>query len=490
MVTKQKILISSIWKMMDSLVTKGVSTVISIILARILMPEDYGIITITIVFINFSGIIVQSGINVALVRKEAVDELDYSTSLFYSLVVAGLCYAIFFFLAPCIAAFYGKDIICQVIRIQMVTLFIGAFGNVRNAIVIREFKFKELCFINAISTVSGGVVGIVLAYGGMGVWALVFYTLIRDLLSVCLLFIWVRWKPLFHISFIRLKELMTFSVWVLLSSILDFWGNNLSSIILGKKYSMSDLGTYSKGGQLAELICLHTFGAVSSILLPTMANSQSDNEKLKNISRKMVSVSSYIIFPMMIGLAVIADRLIPVLYTEKWNGCVPILYMSCIYFGINPFRTINMQLMYAKGDSRIAMIVEVTRFFLLNGGIIAVIFLFKKDIYWVSRVTAVVAVCTAVITQKYAKGMIGYHYFEWVQDMLPHISITAAMGIVVYMVGKIALSDIVVLVAQVMAGVIAYYFFSIVSRNRMYYELKDLMIGAIKKNWKGKVGHD
>ncbi len=482
MVSKQKVATSSMWKMADSLVTKGASTIISVILARILVPDDYGIITLTAVFMNFTGILVQGGINTALVRKESVDELDYSSALFFSIVVATICYLSFFFTAPYIAAFYNNSMICPVIRIQMISLFIGAFGNVRNAIITREFRFRELCFINLFSTIAGGFIGIYLACNSFGVWALVLYALIRDALSVVILFIWVRWKPILKVSFKRLKELIGFSIWVLLSSVLDFWGNNISSLVLGKKYSMSDLGVYGKGGQFPELFCLHTFGALSSVLLPTMANVQHDKARLKHICRKMVSASAYVIFPMMAGLAVIGDKLIPFLYTEKWNGCIPILYFACISFGVNPFRSINMQLLYALGKSKTATMIEITRFIVLNSGILAIIFLFHKSIYWVSGVVAVVALITAILTQLATKKMIDYSVIEWIRDMLPHMGITLIMCIMVRLIGIILpLNVFFILIVQICVGVTVYWLLSLLFRIEMYYEIKGIIVSIINK---------
>lgn len=480
-VSKEKFVSSAVWKMLESLSTKGVSVVISVILARLLVPDDYGVIALTAVFINFTGILVQSGLTTALIRKKEVDALDYSNALFFSLAVAAACYAVFWILSPVIADFYRQPVIKQVLRVQMLSLFVGAFSTVRSAMITREFRFKELCVINLISTSASGIVGIFLAYGGFGVWSLVFYTLIRDILVNFLLFWVIKWKPVWKLSVERLRELIGFSVWILLSSVLDFWGNNFSNIILGKKYSMNDLGLYSKGGQLPELFCLHIFGAISSVLLPTMSLHQNSTIELKKICKKMVSISCYIIFPIMVGFALTAQRLVAFLYTEKWNACIPVLWMSCIYFGVNPLRAINMQLIYALGESRKAMYIELIRFFLLFIGIVIVIFGLKWSIYAVSGVSAFVSLCIVIITQAYAKYRIHYGYQEWAADMVPSVCLCLMMAVAVYIVGKLPFVDSAVLFMQIAVGVLVYWGVSVLLKNKCYMELKGMALHAFER---------
>ena len=253
-VTKRVFVTSALWKMLESLSTKGASLMISIILARLLLPQDYGIVAISEIVISFSGIIIQSGLSVSLIRKTDADELDYSNALFLCLAVAAICYVAFWILAPTIAEYYNQSVLVLVLRVQMLSLFLTAFSTVTGAVSIRQFRFRDACIANLIATIIGGTVGIILAYCGMGVWALIVYTLVRDLAGNVFLYLFIRWKIILQVSYERIKALISFSWWLLWASILDFGGNNIYNTVFGRRFSAQDLGYRNKGYQLPELL--------------------------------------------------------------------------------------------------------------------------------------------------------------------------------------------------------------------------------------------
>lgn len=483
---KQTFASSAIWKIAEALSTKGISLVISIILARILLPQDYGIVTLTAVFINLSTILVQSGLGTALIRKEKVDEIDYNNGFLMGFAVAILCYFALFFGAPVIAAFYEEPLLTSVLRIQMLSLFLVAFGNIQTVIITREFRFKELCVANVIANLISGVTGVVMAYVGFGVWALVFYTLLRDAISNFVVFIRIKWHPGYKIDLFRMKSLLGFSIWVLMATIVDFIGNNYSSTLLGKRYSLSELGLYSKGYQIPEMICLYTFGAISSVLLPTLSIYQNDKAILKRVVKRLVEMSSYIIFPMMVGLALISSKLVPFLFTDKWNACVPIFIFACVLFGVNPLRSINMQLIYALGDSKKGLFVETIRSSLLVIGITLCATVFKTSIYGIAAVAAGVAVVNVFITQFFVRRFIEYGFREWLKDMLPAIFLCMAMAISVHIVGMIPIHRYVLMFIQIAVGGAVYLTLSVLSRNRSYIEVKNLLIEKISNHNRGE----
>ena len=466
---------------METISTKGVSTVISIILARLLLPENYGLVALTDAFVSFSYILVQSGLGTSLIRKKEVDDLDYSNALFFSLAVALVCYMAFFVSAPFIAEFYKQTELVLVLRIQMLSLFLCAWGTVRNAMIVRQFRFRALCLVNCIATVIGGACGIYLAYAGLGVWALVLYTLIRDLVSNTLICFVVKWRIQLCLSIQRLKELISFSGWVLLASIVDFGGNHIYNIVFGKKYTMEELGYYSKGNQLPELVCLHTYGALSSVMLPAMAEKQNDSVQLKRITRKIVSVSSYVIFPIMGGLAVVGRRVIPFLFTDKWLPCVPILWASCIYYGVNPFRSINMSLMYALGDSRKGLSVEIVRLLMLISCATLGVTVLHFSIYDIAFASGAVAICVVLITQFYAKRMIDYHYAEWLSDIFPAAAATAVMCTVTYAAGIIGNTMPGIMFVQIFIGVVVYLLISVLFKIQSFMEICEIARTVILK---------
>jgi len=477
---KQTFASSAIWKIAEALSTKGIALVISIILARILLPQDYGIVTLTAVFINLSTILVQSGLGTALIRKDKLEEVDYNNGFMMGFVVAVICYFVFFFGAPIISSFYKAPMLTPVLRIQMLSLFLVAFGNIQTVIITREFRFKELCFANIIANSISGVAGVVMAYVGFGVWALVFYTLLRDGISNLVLFTRIKWHPGLHIDYTRMKSLLGFSIWVLIATMVDFIGNNYTSALLGKEYSLSELGLYSKGYQIPEMICLYTFGAISSVLLPTFSVYQNDKDALKRVVKRLVEMSCYIIFPMMVGLALISTRLVPFLFTDKWSACVPVFIFACVSFGVNPLRSINMQLIYALGNSKKCLLVESIRSFLLVVGITLCAIVFKSSIYGIAAVAAGVAIINIFITQLLVKKYIEYGFIEWMKDMAPTILLCLAMGAIVVLAGMIPAHRYVVMFIQIVAGGAVYLLLSVLTRNRSFLEVKNIIMERIR----------
>lgn len=478
----KKIFVSSAaWKMVESLSTRGVSLLISILLARMLAPEDYGIVALTAIFINLSSSLVTSGLGTALVRKKDVDNVDYTTVFIFCMMIAAVLYVVCFFAAPFIADFYEEPMIKPVLRVQMLSLFLCALGVVRGAMITRQFQFKAQFITNFIATIIGGVTGIVMAYAGLGVWALVFYTLIQSGAYSFILFFFVKWKPSKELSFKRMKSLLSFSSFVLFAGVIDFLANNIPGSIYGKRYSVETLGYMSKGNQLPELVCLHTFGAISAVLLPAMAESQTDLARLKAMTRKIVSMSAYILVPMMVGLAFVGERTIIFLFTDKWLPSVPLLYAACISYGLNPFRAINMQLVYALGNAKTATTIEVIRFILSMLWMGIGVFILELPLVSVALIGSFIPVTVVLVTQFVVKGYIGYSFREFFSDIAAPLMISAVMAVFVYLVGLLQMNNLLVLILQVATGVIVYFVLSVITKNPCLTEAFGILKGMIKR---------
>ncbi len=473
---------NSIWKMVETLLSRGVSTIISIVLARLLLPYDYGIVAITGIFILFSGIVIQGGLSTSLVRKKEIDNLDYSVALYFSLFLAAVLYGIFYFASPFIADYYNEPLLVSVLRVQLIDLFFYSFAIVQNTIVVREFRFKELCFVSFLSNLIGGVIGVIMAYLGYGVWSLVIYTLAKDFLGSFIMFIKVKWKPTFAFSFSRLKSIFKVSSWIFLGTVLDFISNNTYNTVFGKRYTKDELAYITKGAQLPELVCLHTFGALSSVLLPTLSEHQDYPEKLKQILRKMVSITSFIIFPMMAGMAVVGRSLIAFIFTEKWLPCVPILWATCLTFSINVFRSLNMQLIYASGDSKKGFHIETLRCVLLIASVSIGIFVLDYNIYMVAFNTSLITVIVVIVTQVFCKKITGYSFHEWIKDLFPATVLTVVMCIITYLLGVILVQSnyVMVLILQIVTGVIIYIVGAIAFKIEAFYEIKKIVFDLLK----------
>ena len=320
--SKSSVISSLVWKFLERIGTQGVQFIVAIVLARLLLPSDYGAVTMITVFIAISNTFVQSGFSTSLIQKKNSDDLDFSSVFYASLAIATVLYLLLFFLAPAIANFYRLPIIKDVLRVLALTLFIGAINSVQNAKISKEMKFKKL-FISSLGAIfCSGTIGILLAYMGYGVWALVAQQIVNQLASVIILWFTSGWKPKLIFSFKRLKGLFSYGWKILCSGLIDTLYKNSYNLVIGKVFNSETLGLYNKGEQFPKLISVNVDGAIGSVMLPAYSKEQDDKEKVKKMVRRAIVTSALIIFPMMIGLAATANSIVEILLTKKWNGCV------------------------------------------------------------------------------------------------------------------------------------------------------------------------
>mgnify|MGYP000359128232 FL=1 len=474
-ITKASAAKNSIWKLLESFLSKGVSMLVSIVLARILLPDDYGIIAFTSVFINLSDTLIQAGFSTALIRKEKVDEKDYSTVLGISIIMAFFLYIVIFLSAPIISNFYNEPLLVNVLRVIALSLFFQAFASVRTAIVSREMKFRVLFICSMVSNVLSGIVGIAIAYLGFGVWALVIQQLAQQFILTVSLFIAVKMKVKFKIYKESAKELVPFSIKVLTSSLLSFFSGSICNLVVGKTHSMTDLGYYEKGALFPQNISLYTFSAVSNVFLPVFTSVQNDRERLSNVFQRVLNVSMYIILPMMAGLCMVAEPLISVVLTDKWLPATWILRWSCLYYVMTPMLLAHVQLHFAIGKSDTRIKVE---FYKLIITILALVGLFftKLSINYVAAVMALIQVSTVVLITIETKKAIGFDILLMVKNLSKTIIAMLIMTVVVFAVGRIEMTNFLKLILEILAGGVAYLAASVVLRASAFSEI----IGLIK----------
>ncbi|MDD2519303.1 MAG: lipopolysaccharide biosynthesis protein [Bacilli bacterium] len=286
---------------------QGIQFIVQIVLARLLLPKDYGIIALVIIFISIASVFVQSGFSAALIQKKNVDEADFSSVFYLSLFIACLTYIILFIVAPSIASFYEEPQIVMVVRVLSITLFFGAFNSIQNAVIARGMQFKKLFFSSTGAILISGTVGIHMAYTGFGVWALVGQQLTNQLLIVVILWFTVKWRPKLLFSYASVKVLFSFGSKLLLSSLINTLYLNLRSLVIGKMYNSAMLGFYNRGQGFPSIIVSNINGAIESVMLPVLSSQQDNKLRVKDMVRRSIVTSSFIIFPMMVGLAVTAD---------------------------------------------------------------------------------------------------------------------------------------------------------------------------------------
>jgi len=465
-VTKKQFANSVIWKFTDIMFRKIIGFIIAMLLARLIEPEAYGIIALTTVFIAFSDIFILNGFNVALIQKKIISDKDYSTVFCMSFIFSVILYFSFFFSAPFVADFYNSAELKYVLRIITVVILFQSVTTVIRAKATREMAFKKMAISSSISSVFAGIVGVIFAYYGYGVWALVVQQLLSSCLDMFFMIIFFSWKVSFRFSKRIAYSVSKFSFGVIGTAFLDFCGNNMSSLVIGKSYSTIDLGYYNRGNMLPETIGLNVYNAINSALLPTLASHQNNSDELKYMTRKIMSLSVYIIFPLMFGLIGISDILIPVILTDRWISIIPLMNIFCLYYAINPIRAIGYNVFFAKGESRLCVLIEVLRFSLMLLCLIVVVFLIKGSVYFLLLTNFIVSIIVVLVTQFLLQKFIGYTLQELVVDIFPPFIMSIMIVFLVKWISWTGVAEgIVLLCMQIVAAVMLYIISSIFSKN-------------------------
>ena len=477
---KNKAFSGMIWKFMERICAQVVSLIVSIVLARILMPDDYSIVSIVTIFFTFCNVFISGGLNTALIQKKAADVEDYSTVLHTSMFVALILYMVLFFLAPSIANLYSKQILIPVIRIMSLTFFINAFKSVLSAYTSSNLQFKKFFFSTIVGTIISAFVGIYMAINGYGAWALVAQQMTNSLLDTLILYLTTKYRIIFKVSFKKLKSLFSYGWKIFVSSIISVIYDQINPLIVGVKYTSKDLAYYSKGQSYPGLINSTISDTLQSVLFPIMSKVQDNKEMVLSVTRKYIKVASYVIFPMMIGLFSVSDIFVEVVLTEKWLPIVPYIQIFCFSYMLNIIQVGNLQAIKAIGRSDITLILEIVKksFYLII--IILFVILSKNPI--VLALSSIVCTVFATVVNTYPnRKLLGYKYKYQLNDLLPNLIISIIMGIVVYLIKYIQISKVLILILQVFIGIIVYILLSKFTKNENLYYLIDYVRSYFRK---------
>lgn len=359
--TKKKLFSGIFWNAIEKFLVKGVSFTISIFLARILSPSDYGLIGMLAVFIALSNTFIESGFVKALVQKQDCTDIDYSTAFYSNLVMSLFIYIILFFSAPYVASFYNEPLLCNILRILSINLIIGSFNIVQRAKLMAKMDFKSLAKINFIGTLFGGICGLMLAYNGWGVWSLIGQTITATFVMLFLFPHYSRWKPRWEFSKESFNTLFGFGSKLLISGTVAIIVNNIATIAIGKEYKSSQLGYYTKATNFSDMIALTVNDIIGTVTFPVLSELQSEKEHMIAVYRKSLYFSAMMIFPIMILLVLLAKPLIIALLTEKWLPSVILLQILCLSRMFTPLSAINMNLLNAIGRSDLFMKIDLSK---------------------------------------------------------------------------------------------------------------------------------
>ena len=451
---KSKVIDSLFWKLMERGGTQGLQFVVQIVLARLLEPEQYGVISIITVFIAIANVFVQSGFNTALIQKKEVIESDYSSVFYLSLGIAVLLYIGLFLTAPVIATFYSMAQLTPVIRVLSITLIIGTVTSIQNAVISRNMQFRKLFTSSLGATIVSAVVGIAMAYAGFGVWALVAQQLTNQVAITIILWFTVAWRPKLLFSFERVKSLFSFSSKLLVSQLLDTLYNNLRSLIIGKIYAPVVLGYYNRGEQFPSLIVTNVDTSIQSVMLPALSSQQDNRKRMKDMMRRSIVTSSFLVFPMMIGLAVVAKPLVLIILTEKWLPAVPFIQIFSLSYALRPIHTSNLQAINAMGRSDIFLRLEVIKKIM---GIIVLAFTVQYGVYAIAIGAIFTSVVASFINAYPNRALLDYSYQEQLKDIMPSLLLSVLMGAVIYSVQFFDLPVLLSLIIQIFIGASFYF---------------------------------
>ncbi len=450
----RKVVVSSlIWRFAERCGAQGVSFIVGLVLARLLAPEDYGLIAIVSVFTTFLNIFIDSGMGGALVQKKNADDIDYSSVFYFNIVFSIILYAGFFFAAPLISSIYEAPELIPVLRVMGITFLISGIKNVQLAKIQSMMAFKQFFYANLGGSIISAAVGITFAYLGYGVWALVAQSLISNIFGTIVLWVAVKWKPTWVFSFKRLKELLSYGWKLMTSSLISTGYSDIWQLIISFLYTPTNLAFYNKGNHFPDLIIKNVNSTIDIVLFPAMSKTQDEKDKLKAMTRRSIKTSTYVMAPLLLGLAAVGEPLIKLLLTDKWLPCVPFMQVFCITYLFYPIITANNSALKAMGRSDLVLKQQIYKSIF---GIIALLVTMPFGILPIAYGFLATNLFVQFIKAWPNKKLMGYSYLEQMKDILPAILLAVFMAIVVLLVGLINLNPWITLIIQVPLGALIY----------------------------------
>ena len=451
---KKKTISGLIWQYAEKCGAEIIQFVVSIIIARILSPEEYGIIGIVTVFITVANVFVVSGLGQALVQQKEINEDDYSTVFFYNIAFSILLYIALFFAAPIIAGFYKSDILLPVIRVLGTTIIIGAVNNVQRSYVQKTMQFKRFFVSTLIGKIVSAIVGIVMAVNGFGVWALVGQQISMLMTDMLILWLTVKWRPRLVFSVGRMKKLFSYGWKLLCSNLIDTVYNNIYTLLIGKFYSPTDLGFYNRGKDFPRAIVINVNSTIDSVMFPVLSDVQEQKERLKSMMRRSMVTSTFLIFPAMAGLAAIAEPLTVFLLTDKWLPAVPFIQFCCFTFAFLPVTTANLQAIKALGRSDIFLKIEIIKKII---GILVLVLTLPHGLMVMMTARCFNTVLSSFINAYPNKKLLGYTYWEQVKDIAPSLVLSLIMAVAVLPITLLPIAPVLQIIVQIIIGVAVYF---------------------------------
>lgn len=450
---KQSVVVNFIWRLLERGGAYAMNFLVSLVLARLLEPSLYGSVALVTAITTILQVFVDSGMANSLIQKKDTDDLDYSSVFYFNLAFCLLLYAGLFLAAPMIGRAYHDASLVPVVRVLGLTIVVSGIKNVQQAYVAKTMQFRRFFFATLGGTVFSAAVGIALAYLGYGVWALVFQQLLNVTVNTAILWLTVGWRPKRMFSWQRLGALVSYGWKLLVSQLLDTAYLKLYQFIIGLRYSTADLAFYNRAEQFPTLIMENTNASLDSVLLPVLSSEQDDRARVREMTRRAIKVSTYVLMPLMAGLAVCAEPLVRFLLTEKWLPSVPYMQLFCLYYAFWPLHTANLNAIKATGHSGIFLKLEIIKKVL------------ETSILLVTMRHGVMAITLGLLLSGFAsviinawpnRRLLDYGVSRQLLDALPAVLLSALMGLAILPVTFTGLPDLVKLLIMAPAGAALY----------------------------------
>lgn len=446
------------WKLLEQAGYQGIQFLVALLLARLLTKEEYGTVSLIMIFITIANTFVQSGFATALVQRRELLPEDYSSVFWLSLPLSLFCYLLLFLSAPWISSFYGLPVLAPLVRVMGLVLFPGAVISIQTAFVSRNLQFDLLFRATMMAVLGSGAVSIGMAYRGLGVWAMAAQQLLYYFILMTALFRTLPWRPGLCFRRGRVLSLFSFGWKILVSGLLDTLWQNVYGLLIGKRYSSAELGVYTRGEQFPKLLTTNLTAAIQSVLLPAYAKLQGDAAALRSAARRSVRLSAFLVFPMMAGMFATARPMVRLLLTDRWSAAVPYLCLMCVSYAILPIHSINLQLLNAMGHSELFLRLELLKKLL---GILILLLSLPYGIFPMLLLKVLDEYLCLLLNAFPNRRLLGYGPLRQLMDMLPALLCSVLMGGITGSLLLLSLPAAGTLLLQIPVGALSYLLLSL-----------------------------
>lgn len=471
------------WSFVDNISNQGITFLIGIVLARLLSPEEYGLIGIVTIFISVCNSIVDSGFSNALIRKNNVNDHDYNTIFFTNIAFSVVLFVIIFLLADAIAIFFNQPLLLPLIRAMSIIIIINAFAIVQRVIFVKEIDFKTQTKISFISSVLGGVVGICMAIYDMGVWSLVGQQITRQSLNTILLWVYSKWTPKLLFSKNSFKELFGFGWKLLVSGLIDTIWREMYQVIIGKCYTPATLGQYTRAQQFSGIFSSNITSVIQRVSYPVLASIQNDAGRLKQAYRRVIKITMLITFVLMLGMVAVSRPMVYVLIGSKWEIAAKFLPIICLQMMLYPLHAINLNMLQVQGRSDLFLRLEIIK---KTVSIIPILLGVFVNIYWMLWSSVFTGIFSYYLNSFYSGKLLDYTFSQQVKDIIPSFIIAVIMCLAVYPITFLSISPVLQLVLQIIFGIVIIITLCEIIKLPEYLELKGIVMPIVKKIFKLK----